>query len=228
MVMRMQSSQAQAPSATAAPERVRRRFRDRAQAFDDLYEDERPLVRRLRPGLMRRRNLAVQTVREYDQPRVLDVGCGSGRIGEFVLQAGAGHYVGIDFSEPMIELARARLAPSSERVELLVEDFLKAPLEGRFDVILALGLFDYLSEPHRFTRRMFSLCAEGGCVVGSFPTFSLIKGPVRKVRYEWIGDCPIFNYSHRELELLFGASGFSRVEIRAPGRSGFLLRAYKA
>jgi SAM-dependent methyltransferase len=227
MVMRMRSSQAQGPSATAAPERVRRRFRERAQAFDDLYEDERPLVRLLRPGLMRRRNLAVQTVREYSQPRVLDVGCGSGRIGEFVLEAGAGHYVGVDFSEPMIELARARLVPFSDRVQLLVEDFLSAALEGPFDVVLALGLFDYLSEPHRFARRMFSLCAQQGCVVGSFPAFSLVKGPVRKVRYEWIGDCPIFNYSRRELELMFGASGFEPVQILSPGRSGYLLRAYR-
>src|SRR5437764_3878826 len=112
MGMRMRGSQADAPSSTAAaPERVRRRFRERAQAFDDLYEDERPLVRLLRPGLMRRRSLAVQTVREYSQPRVLDVGCGSGRIGEFVLEAGAGHYLGVDFSEPMTDLARARLEP---------------------------------------------------------------------------------------------------------------------
>ena len=227
MVTRMRSSQAPSASAEDAPERVRRRFRERAQAFDDLYEDERLPVRLLRPGLLRRRNLAVATVREYTQPRVLDVGCGSGRIGEFVLQAGAGHYVGVDFSEPMIELARARLEPFSERVELLVEDFLNAALEGSFDVILALGLFDYLPEPHSFTRRMFSLCASGGCVVGSFPTFSLLKGPVRKVRYEWIGDCPIFNYSERDLELMFGASGFWPVEIRSPGRSGYLVRAYR-
>jgi SAM-dependent methyltransferase len=223
----MRSSPAQGPSAVAAPERVRRRFRERAQEFDDLYEDERPLVRLLRPGLMRRRNLAVRTVREYAHPRVLDVGCGSGRIGEFALEAGARDYVGVDFSEPMIELARARLGRFSDRVELLVEDFLTAALEGPFDVILALGLFDYLPEPHRFTRRMFSLCAQGGCVVGSFPTFSLLKGPVRKVRYEWIGDCPIFNYNRRELELMFGASGFEPVQVFAPGRSGFLVRAYK-
>ena len=94
-------------------------------------------------------------------------------------------------------------------------------------MILAVGLFDYLPEPHRFARRMFELCAPGGCVVGSFPTWSLLKGPVRKVRYEWIGNCPIFNYSRRELELMFGASGFERVEIASPGRSGYLVRAYR-
>jgi SAM-dependent methyltransferase len=213
-------------SATA-PERVRTRFEERAQQFDDLYEDERFLVRTLRPGLFRRRRLAVDTVRGYTDPRVLDVGCGSGRIGEFVLEAGAAHYVGVDFSEPMIDMSRARLSRFADHTELIVDDFLTAPLTGPFDVILAVGLFDYLPEPHRFARRMFELAAPGGCVVGSFPTWSIVKGPIRKVRYEWIGDCPIFNYSRRELELMFGASGFGRVEIQSPGRSGYLVRAYR-
>ncbi len=216
------------PTSTPAPERVRSRFRDKAQAFDDLYEDERPLVRLLRPGLLRRRQLAVDTVRSFSNPRVLDVGCGSGRIGELVLEAGAVRYVGIDFAEPMLELARARLARFEQRVELIEGDFLATPLDGPFDVVLALGLFDYLPEPHLFSRRMFELCAPGGCVVGSFPAWSPVKGPVRKLRYEVIGDCPIFNYTRRELELMFGASGFEQVEARSPGRSGFLLRARRA
>jgi SAM-dependent methyltransferase len=212
---------------TAAPERVRSRFREQAQTFDDLYEDERWLVRTLRPGLFRRRQLSVDTVRAYTAPRVLDVGCGSGRIGEFVLDAGASHYVGVDFAEPMIDLARARLQRFAASTELIVDDFLSAPLKGPFEVILAVGLFDYVPEPHRFSRRMFQLCAPDGCVVGSFPTWSLVKGPVRKVRYEWIGNCPIFNYSRRELELMFGASGFERVEITSPGHSGYLVRAHR-
>jgi SAM-dependent methyltransferase len=207
---------------------VRNRFRAKAREFDDLYEDERPLARRLRPGLFRRRALATETVAAYDAPRVLDVGCGSGRIGEFALQAGASTYLGVDFSEPMIELARARLTRFGERAELHVDDFLDAPLEGSFDVLLALGLFDYLPSPHLFSRRMHELCAAGGCVVASFPRWSLPKGPIRKVRYEWLGDCPIFNYTRRELELMFGASGFERLEISSPGRGGYLLRAYRS
>ena len=212
---------------TTAPERVRTRFEDKAQQFDDLYEDERWLVRTLRPGLFRRRKLAVDTVAAYAAPRVLDVGCGSGRIGEFVLEAGASHYVGVDFSAPMIDLARTRLQRFNDRTDLIVDDFLNAQLEGPFEVILAVGLFDYLPEPHRFSRRMFDLTAPGGCVVGSFPTWSWLKGPVRKVRYEWIGNCPIFNYSRRELQLMFGASGFDRVDTASPGHSGYLVRAYR-
>ncbi len=215
------------PSSAPAPTRVRNRFRAKAEQFDDLYEDERPLVRLLRPGLLRRRQLAVDTVRSYGNPRVLDVGCGSGRIAELVLDAGAAHYVGVDFAQEMLGLASARLARFGERVELIEGNFMQTELEGPFDVILALGLFDYLPDPDRFSHRMFELCAAGGCVVGSFPAWSLIKGPIRKVRYEWIGDCPIFNYTRRELELLFGAAGFSRLEVMSPGRSGFLARAWR-
>jgi SAM-dependent methyltransferase len=213
------------PSSAAAPQRVRNRFRSKAQEFDDLYEDERLLVRLLRPGLFRRRELAIETVRSYPAPRVLDVGCGSGRIGELVLEAGTSAYLGVDFSEPMIELATQRLARFEERVTLVCGDFLGTQIEGSFDVVLALGLFDYLPDANRFAQRMSELCSDGGTLVGSFPSWSPIKGPVRKVRYEWIGDCPIFNYSRDGLEALLGGAGFSDVEIRSPGRSGFLVRA---
>jgi SAM-dependent methyltransferase len=215
------------PSSATAPQRVRDRFRAKARQFDELYEDERPLVRLLRPGLFRRRALAIDTVRSYSSPAVLDVGCGSGRIGALTLQAGARRYVGVDFSEPMIEMTRARLARFGDRVELVSEDFLTAPLEDRFDVVLALGLFDYLPDADRFVRRIFELCAEGGSVVGSFPAWSLVKGPVRKVRYEWIGDCPIFNYDRQGLDLMLRGAGFGQVEILAPGRSGYLVRAHR-
>jgi SAM-dependent methyltransferase len=215
------------PSSTAAPQRVRNRFRSKAQQFDDLYEDERFLVRLLRPGLFRRRQLAVNTVAAYTEPRVLDVGCGSGRIGEFVLEAGAGHYVGVDFAEPMIDLARSRLSRFGERVELLTDDFLTVPLDGDFDVVLAVGLFDYLPNPEQFLRRMADFTAPGGALVGSFPAWSMVKGPVRKVRYEWIGDCPIFNYDRAGLGRMLAAAGYARQEILTPGRSGFLVRAHR-
>jgi SAM-dependent methyltransferase len=206
---------------------VRNRFRAKARQFDDLYEDERLLVRLLRPGLFRRRQLAVDTVRAYEQPQVLDVGCGSGRIGEFVLDAGASRYVGIDFSEPMIELAEERLRRFGARVELLTDDFLAAPIDGRFEVVLALGLFDYLPNAAPFIARMFELCAPGGRVVASFPAWSLLKGPVRKVRYEWIGDCPIFNYRDHQLHSMLSGAGFEQIEVLAPGHSGYLVRAQR-
>lgn len=210
---------------------MQRHFQEQASSFDELYgsetNEEAAVQRLLRPGLFRRRELAVSVVRSYASPRVLDVGCGSGRIGEFVLEAGAGEYVGNDFSRPMLELAERRLARFGDKVRLVEGDFLDVELDSRFEVILALGLFDYLPEPERFARRMWELCADGGSVVGSFPKWTWVKGPVRKLRYEVVNNCPIFNYTERELRLMFGASGFSRVEVMRPGRSGFLVRAVR-
>ncbi len=216
------------PDSAQTAQQVRSRFRSHARQFDDLYEDERPIARLLRPGLVRRRQLAVDTVAAVDEPRVLDVGCGSGRIGEFVLEAGATRYVGIDFSEPMIDLARQRLARWDDRIELIADDFLNASVDERFSVILAVGFFDYIPEPARFVARMAELSEPGAAVVASFPAWSWLKGPVRKVRYEWIGDCPIFNYTAQGIERLFQDGGFTRTEVRAPSRHGYLLRAYRA
>jgi ubiquinone/menaquinone biosynthesis C-methylase UbiE len=156
---------------------------------------------------------------------VLDVGCGSGRIGELALEAGAGDYVGVDFAETMLDLARERLGRFGERVTLVQGDFRDVELDGRFDVILALGLFDYIADADSFAQRMREVCAPGGSVVGSFPRWHWLKGPVRKLRYEKINNCPIFDYTETGLRKLFNDAGFERVELHAPGRSGFQVRA---
>jgi 2-polyprenyl-3-methyl-5-hydroxy-6-metoxy-1,4-benzoquinol methylase len=207
-----------------ASELVRRHFRRKAFSFDALYDEDHVVQRLLRPGLLGRREFALAVIRSYESPRVLDVGCGSGRIGEDVLDyGGAAEYVGIDFSEPMLALATERLARFGPRATLLHGDFRETALDGPYDVILALGLFDYLPEPEVFARRMYELCS--GSTVASFPRWTWSKGPIRKLRYEVINSCPIFNYTERELRFLFRASGFSSVDVVRPRRSGFLVRA---
>jgi SAM-dependent methyltransferase len=204
---------------------VRDHFRRKAWSFDHLYDEERVVQRTLRPGLFRRREFALDVVRSYESPRVLDVGCGSGRIGELALDAGTADYVGVDFAETMLDLARERLDRFGDRVTLIQGDFRDVELEGRFDVILALGLFDYIADPESFARRMREVTSPGGSVVGSFPRWHWLKGPVRKLRYEKINNCPIFDYTESGLRTLFGDAGFGRVDVHAPGKSGFQVRA---
>src|SRR5438552_2884829 len=110
-----------------------------------------------------------------------------------------------------------RLMPSSAAAPQRVRDRFRAKARK----------FDDLPDAGPFARRMFDLCADGGCMVGSFPAWSLVKGPVRKVRYEWVGDCPIYNYERDGLELMLRDAGFGRVKVFAPGRSGYLVRAYR-
>jgi SAM-dependent methyltransferase len=215
-------------------ELVRDHFREKASSFDALYDEEHPLQRAVRPGLVKRRDFALDVVREYEQPRVLDIGGGSGRVGELILEAGAREWVNADIAQEMLDLSKQRLERFGDKVKLVHGDFLTVPLEGKFDVVIALGFFDYIPDAHLFVRRMAELCGQSsgtasgaaGSVVASFPRWNWLKGPVRKVRYEVINNCPIFNYTERELRFLFGGAGFSRVLIKQ-GRSGFLVRADK-
>jgi SAM-dependent methyltransferase len=165
----------------------------------------------------------VAEIRHHGAERVLDIGCGSGRIGELVLDAGAREYVGVDFSETMVDLARDRLRRFGARVRLLQSDFLDAPIEGSFGLVIAFGFFDYVSEPNPFIRRMCERCT--GSVLASFPSWDWLKGPIRKLRYEVLNDCPIFDYSETEAEQMFAACGFGRVEVLTRGRSDFVMRA---
>ena len=181
------------------------------------------MQRTLRPGLFNRREFALEVVDEYDAPRVLDVGGGSARIGELVLEHGASRYVDVDLSDSMLELAKQRLARfDDDRVTLIQGDFLREAIPGSYDVILALGYFDYIENAPAHVRRMREVAAPGGSVVGSFPRWTWTKGPIRKLRYEVVNNCPIFDYTRDGLMQLFG--DFSNIEIR-PGKSGFLLRA---
>ncbi len=162
--------------------------------------------------------------REYDAPRVLDVGGGSARIGEPFLEQGASTYVDVDLSDSMLELARARLERFGDKVTLIQGDFLAVEIPGSFDVVLALGYFDYIEDAPAHVRRISGLLAPGGSVVSSFPRWTWTKGPVRKIRYEVINNCPIFDYTRDGLTELF--AGYSAIDVR-PGKSGFLLRAKK-
>lgn len=71
--------------------------------------------------------------------RVLDLGCGDGKLAAVVLEArpGAAEAIGVDRSEPMLDLARQRFA-AEPRVGLVEHD-LDTPLPdlGTFDVVVS-------------------------------------------------------------------------------------------
>lgn len=155
---------------------------------------------------------------------MLDVGGGSGRAGEPLLEQGASRYVDVDLSEPMLDLADQRLGRFADKVELVQGDFLTVPIEGTFDIALALGYFDYIEDALAHLRRIAELLAPGGTVVASFPRWTWSRGPIRKVRYELIGNCPIFDYDEAGIRKLFADAGLPEPQITR-GKSGWLVRA---
>ena len=139
-----------------------------------------------------------------------------------MLEQGASRYVDVDLSDTMLDLARERLARFAEKVELVQGDFLETPIDGPFDVVMALGYFDYIEDAPRHLRRMRELCK--GSAVASFPRWTWTKGPIRKLRYEVINNCPIYDYTGDGLRRMFAEAGFTATQLDA-GKSGFLVRA---
>ena len=83
-------------------------------------------------------------------------------------------------------------------------------LDEKFDVSIAIGVFDYQNKPAEFMRRM--VARTNGKVIGSFPGRSLIRMPLRKFRYWW-GDCPVYFYREAEVRDIAEKAGFTSFEI---------------
>jgi len=207
------------PTATA----TRRYFDKRARAFDHLHDKSSIATRLLRSGPSRGRELAVSTVARRSTASVLDIGCGPGRVAEAVIDAGASTYVGIDLSTRMLTLARERLDRFGS-VELLQGDFLDMDIRGTFDVVLALGLFDYLDEPARAAEWIRARCSS--VLVASFARWDWVKGPIRHLHYELLHRCPIVDHTEADVGALLRGAGFASVEFPLRGRRGFCVSAY--
>jgi SAM-dependent methyltransferase len=203
---------------------TRRYFERRALAFDRLYTRQ-SMAMRLRRGPQLGRELAISVVAQHRDPEVLDVGCGPGRVAEAIIAAGAARYVGIDFSPHMLALARRRLE-GYEGVELVEGNFLDVDLPRTFDVVLALGLFDYLDEPARAAAWLRARCSS--TLLVSFTRWDWLKAPIRHFHYELVHRCPISDYTEASAVELLAEAGFSDVEFIHRGRRGFFLTATPA
>lgn len=204
---------------------VERYFQKWADEFDALYDQTRwwyRLDRVLRRGLYERVELTLREMRDLGNFSVLDVGCGSGRNAVLFAGAGARRVVGIDFSTRMIELAKAlsRARGVDSRCEFIQADFLEYPAPERFDVVVALGVFDYLAEPRGFLERMMQRASRK--VIASFPRASLIRAPLRKLRYG-LRNCPVYFTTEEKLAELCRNAGLRRFRLVPYASSGLLL-----
>jgi trans-aconitate 2-methyltransferase len=80
--------------------------------------------------------------------RVLDAGCGSGRVTELLLERlPRGTVVALDASASMLAAARVRLAPFVERVEFIQADLgLPLPVRPPVDAILSTATFHWVPD----------------------------------------------------------------------------------
>jgi trans-aconitate 2-methyltransferase len=92
--------------------------------------------------------------------RVLDAGCGSGRVTRLLAErVPRGHVIGVDASPSMIERAREALGPE---VELIVSDLLDLELADPVDAVFSNATFHWILDHQRLFNRLHALLRPGG------------------------------------------------------------------
>ena len=206
-------------------EEVKHRFEWVAAGFAAIYESDsitsRWFNRVFRKAIFARYEIAMRESGDVAGKSILDIGCGSGVYSIELARRGARRVLGLDFSEPMLAIAR-RSAESAglsgaidfQRGEFLAHDF----GAETFDVSIAMGVFDYLEEAQPFLTKMARLTR--GKLLASFPKFSLVRGTARRLRYRLTNRGDVFYYTADTVSQLAERAGIKRHRLVRLDSSG--------
>ena len=146
-----------------------------------------------------------------DGDRVLDVGCGNGKlIYEISLRAKVKAY-GIDISPNMIEVCKQQYG----NIDFGITSGEDLPFDdGSFDMLTICCVLHHLNNPQRFFAEAQRVLVAGGILLVGEPCFPFV---INKFT-DWIispllkaGDNKLF--SHKRLKRLFADNGFSIDEV---------------
>lgn len=194
------------------PDPVRAYFERCADRFDGFYRDEKraPFDRLAhavfrRPGLARRFKATARILGDVAGAKILDVGCGSGIYAVYFAKRGA-EVTGIDFSDPMLDLARRNAEEEGCRIRFIRGDFLRQALEPGYDHVLMIGIFDYVEAKDRPTYLERASPLFSRTIVATFPKRYTPQTPIR---YLWLRNqgCPVHFCTGREIHALARDAG---------------------
>lgn len=124
--------------------------------------------------------------------RVLDAGCGTGRVTAALLERlPSGEVVAVDGSPAMIAEARATLP--SERVDLRVVDLLGLEIEPPVDAVLSTATFHWIGDHDRLFARLHAALAPGGRLVaqcGGEGNVAAVRRAIGRVGHRALADWP--------------------------------------
>ena len=145
-------------------------FKRRVEAIFNGSARRYAAEREVHAGFRRQAAWLVDAARAGGGGRVLEVGCGAGSLLEPMHRAGLVP-VGVDRSWEMTlrYAARARSLQATARVARADAEHLPFA-DGTFNVIVALGLLEYLPSPSRFLGEAARLLARNGRLLLSVPS----------------------------------------------------------
>jgi trans-aconitate 2-methyltransferase len=124
--------------------------------------------------------------------RVLDAGCGSGRVTEALAERlPRGSVVALDGSPAMIEAARDRLAQFGERIEYVVADLSQPlPLDEPVNAILSTATFHWVPDHDALFANLATVLEPGGWLVaqcGGAGNIASVRRVLATVGDGWLG-----------------------------------------
>jgi len=206
-------------------------FEDIAADFDSYYEQPKGLFNKVinawlrKPGLIKRMEITMKLINPNPGKRILDVGCGSGKLAIECARRGAEVY-GVDVSKNMIRIAKEHCKRNNVKVEFIVGDALKE-LPKNFDFSVALGVLEYLEQPDELLRNMLASVRNGGKVIFSVPSLFAFQTSIRKIYLHFKRVKCYFYTKKKLLELVNRFKEASNVEIYSYG-PGFVVQITKS
>jgi trans-aconitate 2-methyltransferase len=120
--------------------------------------------------------------------RVLDVGCGTGRVtGEIAARVPHGGVVGLDYSQTMLDTAQMWLAGHAPRVRLVRGDAASLPFRRAFDAVFSGATFHWVHDHAALFRSIITALRPGGRLVaqcGGGPNLALLFGRAARLMRE--------------------------------------------
>jgi SAM-dependent methyltransferase len=195
-----------------------------ASEFDAIYTGanksgfSRLLDRVFRKDIYQRFDWVMETCGDVHGKTICDIGCGSGRFVTELAQRGAAHVTGVDVAPEMLKLAQALVERDgvSEKCDFVLHDVLNWRTEQKFDISIAIGFWDYIQDPPERLRLIRNLTK--GTFLSAWPRFWTWRMPVRKVRLQYIGGCPVYFFRKDPVLQMLDSAGFQVVNCQTIGK----------
>lgn len=147
----------------------------RAERYSRIYKGSKRGLEKLTDNLLRwhfrtRLEVTFHYLKDVKGKSMLDVGCGPGVYLTEALKRGAARVMGIDISSAMLKCASDSLSrefSKDERWQLVKQNIIEFKTDGKFDVVLAIGVVEYLDPPETCMKVLARL--SGTILVCSFP-----------------------------------------------------------